>query len=35
MLARVIAGVDPEVPASLLERDRLEIIADRAALADG
>ena len=35
MLARVVAGVDPEVPASLLERDRLEIIADRAALADG
>jgi 6-phosphogluconolactonase len=35
MLGRVIAGGDPQVPASLLERDRLEIIADRAALADG
>jgi 6-phosphogluconolactonase len=32
MLARVIAGPDPEVPASLLARDRLEIIADAAAL---
>jgi len=32
MLARVIAGPDPAVPASLLARDRLEIIADAAAL---
>jgi 6-phosphogluconolactonase len=32
MLARVLAGPDPEVPASLLARDRLEVIADRAAL---
>jgi 6-phosphogluconolactonase len=32
MLARVIAGPDPEVPASLLARDRLEIVADAAAL---
>ena len=32
MLARVIAGPDHEVPASLLARDRLEIIADAAAL---
>ena len=32
MLARVIAGPDPEVPASLLHRARLEIIADAAAL---
>jgi 6-phosphogluconolactonase len=32
MLARVVAGPDPEVPASLLARDRLEIIADAAAL---
>jgi 6-phosphogluconolactonase len=32
MLARVIAGPDPEVPASLLARDRLEVIADEAAL---
>jgi 6-phosphogluconolactonase len=32
MLARVIAGPDPDVPASLLARDRLEIIADAAAL---
>ena len=28
MLARVIAGPDPEVPASLLDRERLEIVAD-------
>jgi 6-phosphogluconolactonase len=33
MLARVIAGPDPEVPASLLARERLEVIADAAALA--
>jgi 6-phosphogluconolactonase len=33
MLARVLAGSDPEVPASLLPRDRLEVIADAAALA--
>jgi 6-phosphogluconolactonase len=32
MLARVIAGPDPDVPASLLARDRLQIIADAAAL---
>jgi|tagenome__1003787_1003787.scaffolds.fasta_scaffold20814646_2 6-phosphogluconolactonase len=32
MLARVLAGPDPDVPASLLSRDRLEIIADAAAL---
>jgi 6-phosphogluconolactonase len=32
MLARVIAGSDPDVPASLLARDRLEVIADAAAL---
>jgi 6-phosphogluconolactonase len=32
MLARVIAGPDPAVPASLLARDRLEIVADAAAL---
>jgi 6-phosphogluconolactonase len=32
MLARVLAGPDPAVPASLLDRGRLEIIADAAAL---
>jgi hypothetical protein len=32
MLARVFAGPDPEIPASLLARDRLEIVADAAAL---
>jgi 6-phosphogluconolactonase len=32
MLARVLAGPEPDVPASLLARDRLEVIADRAAL---
>jgi 6-phosphogluconolactonase len=32
MLARVLAGPDPEVPASLLDRERLEIIADAEAL---
>jgi 6-phosphogluconolactonase len=32
MLARVLAGPDPEVPASLLDRERLEIVADAAAL---
>ncbi|MEA2251649.1 MAG: 6-phosphogluconolactonase [Solirubrobacteraceae bacterium] len=32
MLARVLAGPDPEVPASLLARDALEIVADAAAL---
>ncbi len=31
-LARVLAGPDPDVPASLLERARLTIIADDAAL---
>lgn len=32
MLARVIAGPDEDVPASLLARDRLEIVADEEAL---
>jgi 6-phosphogluconolactonase len=32
MLARVLAGPDEAVPASLLEREHLEIIADAAAL---
>ena len=32
MLARVLAGPDRDVPASLLARDRLEVIADAAAL---
>jgi 6-phosphogluconolactonase len=32
MLARVLAGPDPAVPASLLHRERLEIVADAAAL---
>ena len=32
MLARVLAGPDPDVPASLLARDRMEVIADAAAL---
>jgi 6-phosphogluconolactonase len=32
MLARVLAGPDPAVPASLLRREHLEIIADAAAL---
>jgi 6-phosphogluconolactonase len=32
MLARVIEGADAAVPASLLERDVLEIVADEAAL---
>jgi 6-phosphogluconolactonase len=32
MLALVLAGPDPAVPASLLARDRLEVIADAAAL---
>jgi 6-phosphogluconolactonase/glucosamine-6-phosphate isomerase/deaminase len=31
-LARVLAGPDPATPASLLDRDKLEIIADAAAL---
>jgi 6-phosphogluconolactonase len=35
MLARVLAGSDPNVPASLLARDRLEVIADAAALGGG
>jgi 6-phosphogluconolactonase len=34
MLARVLSGPDPEVPASLLARDRLEIVADTAALGE-
>jgi 6-phosphogluconolactonase len=32
-LARALAGPDPAVPASLLVRDRLSVIADTAALA--
>jgi 6-phosphogluconolactonase len=32
MLARVLSGPDPAVPASLLDRARLEIVADAAAL---
>jgi 6-phosphogluconolactonase len=32
-LAQVVAGPDERIPASLLARDRLEIIADEAALA--
>jgi 6-phosphogluconolactonase len=32
MLARVLAGPDPDVPGSLLARDRLEVVADAAAL---
>jgi 6-phosphogluconolactonase len=32
MLERVIAGPDPDIPASLLEREHLEIIADAAAI---
>ena len=32
MLARVLAGADRQVPASLLARDRLEVIADAGAL---
>jgi 6-phosphogluconolactonase len=32
VLARVLAGPDPDVPASLLDRERLEIVADAAAL---
>jgi 6-phosphogluconolactonase len=32
-LARVVAGPDPAIPASLLERGRVEIVADEAALA--
>jgi 6-phosphogluconolactonase len=35
MLARVLAGPDPDLPASLLARDRLEVIADAAALGGG
>jgi len=35
MLARVLAGADPDVPASLLSRDRLEVIADASALDGG
>jgi 6-phosphogluconolactonase len=35
MLARALAGPDPEVPASLLARDRLVVIADAAALPGG
>jgi 6-phosphogluconolactonase len=33
-LARVLAGPDPDVPASLLERARLTVIADAAALGE-
>jgi 6-phosphogluconolactonase len=32
LLARVLAGPDPAVPASLLDRERLEVIADAAAI---
>jgi 6-phosphogluconolactonase len=32
MLARVLAGPDEQVPASLLERSRLEVVADEEAL---
>jgi 6-phosphogluconolactonase len=32
MLARLLAGPDEAVPASLLDRGRLEIVADAAAL---
>jgi 6-phosphogluconolactonase len=32
MLARVLAGPDPAVPASLLDRGKLEIVADEEAL---
>jgi 6-phosphogluconolactonase len=32
LLARVLAGPDPAVPASLLDREKLEIITDAAAL---
>jgi 6-phosphogluconolactonase len=31
-LARVLAGPDREVPSSLLDRDRLTVVADDAAL---
>jgi 6-phosphogluconolactonase len=34
-LARVLAGADEATPASLLDRDKLEVIADAAALGDG
>jgi 6-phosphogluconolactonase len=34
-LARVLAGPDEATPASLLEREKLEIVADDAALRDG
>jgi 6-phosphogluconolactonase len=34
-LARVLAGPDEAVPASLLDRSRLEVVADGAALGDG
>jgi 6-phosphogluconolactonase len=33
-LARVLAGPDERVPASLLDRDKLEVVADAAALGD-
>jgi 6-phosphogluconolactonase len=32
MLARLLAGPDRDVPASLLDRERLEVVADAAAL---
>jgi 6-phosphogluconolactonase/glucosamine-6-phosphate isomerase/deaminase len=32
MLARVLRGPDPALPASLLARDALEVVADAAAL---
>jgi 6-phosphogluconolactonase len=34
-LARVLDGPDPDVPASLLDRSRLTVIADAAALGEG
>ncbi len=34
-LTRVLAGPDEAVPASLLDRSRLEVVADDAALGDG
>ena len=33
-LARALGAPDPAVPSSLLERERLTVIADAAALAD-
>ncbi len=33
-LARVLEGPDPDVPSSLLDRSRLTIVADAAALGE-